>query len=462
MKIKQFLIAIIIAGSLFVFSEQHAANTHPAPWYANDSGISRLIPAASGLLTYWATYYGQTLFKKQSHVLPTFCSMLGAFATHVWKTRTYYKSIVAAPLLEKILYEPQAALAHINSMHEKIFTETFLAKIKELGKDHTIESAHAENTYVEQTLNNCGNVPVLIGECTSQTCRFTRAIQSRYREFFENTVTEALIEQLDSEKQTVYTSFGSGGLFQDLVILTKALAQKPDANIAIHLIDTKFGTYVDCCDMLNTSHQIFLDTQIDPTQIPLEKIRSWQDVNNLAGFSHNELMYKAITHSFSTELKIKQFLKWLTSTFSHAKIAVYVHDTASNYLEYVTKNALEYADIIVAADIEDDGSTLQYGPSNFCSLCLKTKDHKKSSKNFWLKILGKFGASILSIDVQPSKNSFEIHYKDSDNTEYIAHIQEIFCSQNPFSFIINKGLSETKQDLFTEFGAEIGLCHHQS
>lgn len=451
MKIKKFLIAIILSHSLFVFSEQHVTNAYHAPWYANNSGISRLIPTASGLLTYAATYYGQTLFNKQSHKLPIFCGLLGSFVTHVWQTRTYYRTIVAASLLEKILYEPQAALAHIYSMHEKVFTETFLAKLEELGNDHTVTSAHSENAYVEKTLNSLGNIPVLLGECTSHTCRFTRAVQSRYRTFFENSVTQALIELLNSNKQTVYTSFGSGGLFQDLVILTKALAQKPDANIAIHLIDTKFSMYVDCCDMLNTSHQIFLDKQLDPTQIPLEKIRSWQDAKNLKGYSHNELMYQAITHSFSTELKIKQFLKWLTVTFPHAKIAVYVHDTASNYIEYVTKNSLVHADIIVAADIEDERSTLQYGPSNFCTLCLKTKKHKKDSKNFWLKIRGSIGASLISIDTQTSKNSIEIRYSDNDDTEYTAYIQETVISQNPFSFIINTSSSKTKQELFMEF-----------
>ena len=95
-----------------------------------------------------------------------------------------------------------------------------------------------------------------LGECSDETpwcpCILNRNTNPQFRNLFEDQVRAALVEKIDGlQAPVVYTSFGSGGMFQDFTILVKTLAQKPNAKLHINLIDRQYWLYVDCLHKLN-------------------------------------------------------------------------------------------------------------------------------------------------------------------------------------------------------------------
>ncbi len=82
----------------------------------------------------------------------------------------------------------------------------------------------------------------LLRECQGNYCPLSRNNTS-CRKTFETKMTDVLLEKLNSrtdQNQVEHVSFASGRLFQDLVILTKVLAKKPDATMSVHFIDLQY------------------------------------------------------------------------------------------------------------------------------------------------------------------------------------------------------------------------------
>ena len=87
--------------------------------------------------------------------------------------------------------------------------------------------------------NNSKEVPAgLLTECTGY-CHLNRLSQPWFRNSFEQEVVKAVSSNCIKEK-LVYTSFGSGFLFSDFILITK-LIEKGFKNIDINLIDLQYN-----------------------------------------------------------------------------------------------------------------------------------------------------------------------------------------------------------------------------
>src|SRR5207244_1925920 len=112
----------------------------------------------------------------------------------------------------------------------------------------------------------------LLGECTkessnsvTQPCLLSRLINPSFRDIFADRVARAICDNLETSlhEPVHYASFWPGMLFQDLVILTKVLAEKPNACLVVHGIDLQFKPYTDFLDYANISHAFPLKEKMD-------------------------------------------------------------------------------------------------------------------------------------------------------------------------------------------------------
>lgn len=117
----------------------------------------------------------------------------------------------------------------------------------------------------------------MLGECTKESlghCVLSRTFQPNYRETFENQVVKAILAKASTTKHVQYVGFASGGMFQDLVILAKALSKKPNAKITIHLIDHKNLLYADYKDLEGISREVIYNENINPRKIMREFVKN--------------------------------------------------------------------------------------------------------------------------------------------------------------------------------------------
>lgn len=222
----------------------------------------------------------------------------------------------------------------------------------------------------------------LLEECDSYYCCFNRKDHPYYRKYYERTVCQEISKKITSgvgkNNPVVYTSFGCGGMLEDMFVLAGALTQHPDAQFTIHLIDKDHDGYVRALDTFNISRQIALQ------QRPLglsEDLFLNQQV-------YEKLSEKLIFASLMIQKKGKQMLALLADTFPRAKLALYIHDLSDSYFNYLEQNGMDHADILVAADIEnnEDNKNLP-GDADFehyKSLCVKTLEKRPNSANIWL------------------------------------------------------------------------------
>lgn len=92
-------------------------------------------------------------------------------------------------------------------------------------------------------------IPIYVTECTTtttgKTCSLSRYQFPTYREAFERHVTQYAASLIDTspQQQLNLISFGSGGLFGDLVIISNLCTLRPQANISLHLIDLTYSNF---------------------------------------------------------------------------------------------------------------------------------------------------------------------------------------------------------------------------
>lgn len=199
-------------------------------------------------------------------------------------------------------------------------------------------------------------------------CILSRKDHPQYRVLFESKVVESAIAKLATpESHLEYVSFGSGGCFQDLVIITKILTAKPMATITIHVIDPQYEDYVTCRTTLGYTTVVNASRLIDP---------------HTPFFGSQQSQFNSIRGIFVMQETFRQFIASLQTHFPLAHLALYVHDSGQHYLDYITKHKMPYADIITAIDLPDNGIT---AAQQYAILCIEALRNKADSFNVLLK-----------------------------------------------------------------------------
>lgn len=291
--------------------------------------------------------------------------------------------------LNSLLLNPIAACNTIYKTHAA-YGQALDRKVKEenLSSD---EAQQRAVPIVLKLINSYEKIcPVyFLGECVREDwwyCVLSRRFEPLYRESFEQNVVKTLLACLDSkaERPVQYVGFGCGGAFQDFVIAVKTLAQKPDASLAIHLIDRKYTPCVACLGLLSDSHQIVPKIPIDYYRImPLVKQR-YKDEWGAKDLPDVQFENAVIGESIRIEVRAKQFVSFLQKTFPRAHVELFLHSDKQDYLEYIEKHGSRYADVISAADIQDEMSLLTRGPLDYGLLCQRVLQQNPESRNYWL------------------------------------------------------------------------------
>lgn len=229
----------------------------------------------------------------------------------------------------------------------------------------------------------------LLGECVAQDegdCTLSRSYNPKFRNDFENDVVTACIQSLKIKASICYTGFGSGGMFQDLVIIAKTLDQHPDANIAINLIDPKYFPHMYLQDYLKQPREIDILYDYTPTQEFLDHaLKAAKEESNQQLSVTDEIFKKNLTLALLVlSKKQKEFISFLQEQFPQARISLSVHSSTDEYLKYNNTHKLNYPDVITAVDIEDENSLEQNSIAAFSKLCVLALQKNPSSKNFWL------------------------------------------------------------------------------
>lgn len=223
-----------------------------------------------------------------------------------------------------------------------------------------------------------------LGECVKEglgTCLLSRDYEPHYRQQYESRVVTSLHDKISSvERPVQYVSFGSGGMFQDHVILTKTLAEKPNAQLDVHLIDLKYTTYVMCRDWLNNKRSVNPHIDTDPTPA-IEKFKKLvrDDKAVTAPMSDEEAARTLMNVCSNHEVPVQQSLRWLAKTFPNARLKLHLHDTADSYHQYIERENIQNPDVIASADIEDEMGSLYY-----VQLCVRALQKNPHADNIWL------------------------------------------------------------------------------
>ncbi len=262
----------------------------------------------------------------------------------------------------------------------------------------------------------------LLKECTKEigniqlnnNCLLSRTYKPHFREIFEKHTSQLLIEKLQASSTTpiTYTSFGCGEAFQDLIIITKVLIKQPKALLTIHLIDGNNTPYVAAVDFLACSREITIkhdfsfDSRLEEYE-PYARNKD-KDYPEIQAMSHQALKQQLTLLCLEKEAQYKQFLSWLTQKFPLSQISLYLHDQVINYCNFIKKNNLPHADVITAADIEDDESLANGSIQDYKILCGETLTKNPTSVNAWLGKLDDNSARILTVSL-PTRLSFKLN-----------------------------------------------------
>ncbi len=280
-------------------------------------------------------------------------------------------------LLKLVIHNPKKALTYVYKVNDKFATsaEKSPQKVLELARQY------------EQ------DCPLLsLGECTQEdwgACILSRYYDPKFREHFESKVVAAICKRLKGGKVVNYVGFGSGGMFQDLVIMAKALTKNPTAQININLIDPKYYHYMAMRDYLKNGREVGQKYDDTPTEKfanyaltkAKEEVKKYDETLKVSDAEFKENFKSNMTFE---GMKYKQFLSFLQKMFPKATPTLSIHGSTDEYLKYVDTNKSSYPDVVTTADIQDEMSLIKDSVYNYAKLSLLTKKKQPSSINFWL------------------------------------------------------------------------------
>lgn len=339
-------------------------------------------------------------------------------------------------MLDLILTDPQAIL----DLNSKVCDDCMKAVQNQLSKKGIdLEAKELTDKQIDMFVGSfethCTDhekeAPLFfIGECQAQefcSCMFTRSINPQYRERYEDTVVADLVEVSSSGSKPVsYASFGSGGMFTDLRIITKFLAKHPDANFSIHLIDGQYMPYPTAHEFATNDRRVFLS---ESQLLSRESCRHVIDLAKKAKQVKSGEEQKAKSDVYQSYAynarKAYQFLNWITKTFPKAGIALCMHNLEDDFKKYVDSKKIPI-DLLTACDIEDEMSVLRKGPVSYLAL---TK-HYPDAKNIWLsksdKTLEWDGqAHLLSISTREKFGYQTVVYTDQNDAEQTLYLKDV-------------------------------------
>jgi hypothetical protein len=321
----------------------------------------------------------------------------------------------------EIIYTSDTLLANPVQYLDKMDTSwnIFTQKARSLEATHQNDLATLTQKHKELIQKHEQICPLfLLNECTKEegniqlnsNCLLSRTYKPHFREMFEKHTSQLLVEKLQTSPTTpvTYTSFGCGGTFQDLIIITKALIQQPQALLTIHLIDGDNTPYVSAVNFLGYSREIKTDQtfSFDSRLNEYEQHARNKESHDpeIQAMSHQQLAQQLTLLCIDKEAQYKQFLSWLRQQFSLAQISLYIHNHVMSYGNFIETNNLAHGDVITTADIDDDES-LKYGSLQcYAKLCIQTLHAKPTAKTAWLKKMDNNDAAIFTARV-PTKNS---------------------------------------------------------
>lgn len=363
-----------------------------------------------------ATYYTHTSLNPESSAIGMRAFGVGVIAGSVTSLGIYaYRKVKGLPLLDALLSNPLYGLQEAYRVNDKF------KEYAELNKLEEIKDPREERRSVEEAVRLFKKEsPIfLLGECTQEgwgACLLSRTYQPRYRRLFEDAIVRVASEKIKQNRDQPlhYASFGCGGMFQDLVIITKILAQHPDAHIAVNLIDLKYTPYATLADFNRSRHAIedFEEDAID-TGVMTQLIEHARTQWNAKGTDEEIGTSLKITCG---ELKIVslQFIKWLRKTFPLATISMELHATGKEYLKCIERKEIEYPDIIMAVDIQDEMSLLHHSVRSYTNLCVQILKVNTFLENFWLA-KKEYTVELRSFSLEEKKGAEEKDFKEEDD-----------------------------------------------
>lgn len=262
-------------------------------------------------------------------------------------------------------------------------------QLTERAFDDASSVENAVAAFKKHAQNMSAKLPIcFLGECSAEgffPCILNRKTNPQYRKKFEDLVSTALVEKIAaSPEPVVYTTFGPGGMFQDFVILVKTLAQKPDAKLHINLIDRQYWLYVDCLHKLNQPRTVGTEP-IDISSIKKDLILDARKDSSLAKKSDDEIERLLWQITLQNEVRFQQFITGLNTLFPKASISLLVHESATGYEQYrKTTQPPTTADVLVAADIEDDMCLMSNAPYSYTALCAAAFKLKPTAQAIYL------------------------------------------------------------------------------
>lgn len=306
------------------------------------------------------------------------------------------------PLLETLVSNPLVALQNTHAVYEQ-----YASTAKKQGLDiNKLTKKEFVPLWQEIKGRFENESPIfLLGECFGE-CSLSRSYHPEYREAFEKKTVTTLVATLNSTDEPVhYVGFASGRMFQDLVILVKALTKKPNATIVIHLIDVKNSIYVTCRDLIGDAHEVSAKSCINPEPIMEAFKKTARTEGGINDMDDKELEKQLALTVLTGEQPYIQYISYLQNSFPQAHVSLHVHDTAEQYLAYLDKYDLPYPDIITAADIQDEMSFTQGCNDAYTKLCVKVLQENPSSHAIWLAKKDIDTAEILTIHVKKVANA---------------------------------------------------------
>lgn len=298
-------------------------------------------------------------------------------------------------LLDGLLSNPLRTLYYVNAIHHQC--------------DLAFEESHLDQLPIAVALSKYKNIIThyqklcpffLLFECFTPAdsclddlsdclpvCTLNRREKNCYRAVYEKKVVDNLYQRLEQNgsKKISLAIFGAGGLYQDLVILTKLLAKKPTAHIDMHIIDKGYVFYTNSCNTVARKKNPKIDIYSPEHMLLGEKIEEYYKKKDL--YNNKDLIpaYHYIQlQSLRLECHAKQYLTWLTTTFPGAQLSLSVYSDTKSFMQYLNDTKSAYPDLLTAADIEDESSVAQNAIADYVNLCVKTTQKNNNARNIWL------------------------------------------------------------------------------
>lgn len=299
-------------------------------------------------------YWNRTRNWVKNNPIKTICAC-GALVALGYQVFTYYRNQQAASSLAALLHNPATSLEHLNGINDQFKEDV---KVKELHNPDCSENKVLTNLSSLIKSYEEASPIFLLDERRQPQCPLTRANNPKYRERFEERVANALSAKIAASSDPVqYVGFASGSMYQELIILCKALKQNPNASIIMHFIDTEYASFVEMRDQMKHIHQIDVDSE--------QKLGEGESSDN------NNHIQRINQVTIYTENKARQLIMFLKRAFPDAQLTLNLHQNGAAYLDYLKTYNLPYADVVCTADLDTEDAKKDY--LSLCKIILEKR-----------------------------------------------------------------------------------------